>query len=89
MCNPRRPLVERMILAVPVETALVYERGRGWHFKAAPPAWWLEEMDAAEDPALPDLVDAVLSGERPLKEVYAEAPRRKAGADHPGVGVSR
>ncbi len=139
----------RQALLIPCEAALAYDREHGWHLLAAPPQWWLEEMDAGRDVAptssthpyvadgersrltkgqramvtmmastartlsweeraqragvssarlgqastvlghAPDLVDAVLTGKRPLNEVYAEARRRKATAGPEGDAGGR
>jgi hypothetical protein len=40
------------LVAVPVDLALVFTPGRGWHYEPAPPEWWFEEQErllAADD----------------------------------------
>jgi hypothetical protein len=67
------------IVAVPVDLALVFTPGRGWHYEQAPPAWWMEEQErqlaADEQPR------AALTLVRPLSE-----PRT---ACRPGSGPCR
>lgn len=40
----------RIELLVPSTAALVFTAERGWYLAGAPPAWWLEELDAASEP---------------------------------------
>jgi hypothetical protein len=53
------------VVAVPVDLALVFTAGRGWHYEPAPPAWWFEEQErllATDGP------QCVLSLVPPLRE---------------------
>jgi hypothetical protein len=66
------------IVAVPVDLALAFTAGHGWHYEQAPPTWWLEEQErllaADEQPRALSLVP-------PLSE-----PRT---ACRPGTGPCR
>jgi hypothetical protein len=39
------PKPQRLVV-LPVDLALVFTAGRGWHYEPAPPAWWIEEQEA-------------------------------------------
>jgi hypothetical protein len=40
------PRPQRLV-AVPVDLALVFTPGHGWHYEPAPPEWWFEEQGTA------------------------------------------
>lgn len=77
-------------MVVPVDLALVYDAARGWRYEQAPPAWWLEEMEAltAADacppaalslvPALPQPSTSCRPGSGPCRRRHEHTGRRRA-----------
>jgi hypothetical protein len=77
-------------VAVPVDLALVFTAGRGWHYEQAPPAWWLEEQErllAADErpqralslvPPLPVRVTPCRPGAGPCRRRHEHASERRA-----------
>jgi hypothetical protein len=78
------------VVAVPVDLALVFTSGRGWHYEPAPPAWWLEEQErllAVDEqpraalslvPPLSEPRTACRPGSGPCKRRHEHASGRRA-----------
>jgi hypothetical protein len=78
------------IVAVPVDLALAFTAGRGWHVEQAPPAWWLEEHErllAADErprtalslvPPLRVPVTACRPGSGPCRRRHEHSSERRA-----------
>lgn len=66
-------------MAVPVDLALAFVPGRGWHFEQAPPAWWLDEQE-----------QLLLADDRPQARLSLVPPLRvPATPCRPGSGPCR
>jgi hypothetical protein len=77
------------VVAVPVDLALVFTAGRGWHYEQAPPEWWFEEQERLHRgdeqpqtllslvPPLPVPVTACRPGSGPCRRRHKHASRRR------------
>jgi len=45
------PRPARQLVLVPTDVAWAYTAAAGWHPLTVPPAWWLEEREAGQEPA--------------------------------------
>lgn len=84
-----RPARPPLVLLVPAQTALVYDRS-GWHLEYAPPQWWLDAQDerVADDerrrgvltlvPPLQRRTTACRPGAGPCRRRHEHASQRRA-----------
>lgn len=75
---------------MPVDLALVFTAGRGWHYSDAPPAWWFDQQEqllAADErppralslvPSLPAPVTACRPGRGPCRRRHEHASQQRA-----------
>jgi hypothetical protein len=79
------------VVAVPVDLALVFTPGRGWHYEQAPPGAWFAEQEAllvADErpqpvlrlvPPLPVPATACRPGSGPCRRRHEHVSERRAG----------
>jgi hypothetical protein len=84
------PRPQRLV-AVPVDLAMVFTPGRGWHYAPAPPEWWFDEQErmlAADErphgglslvPPLPASRTPCRPGTGPCRRRHQHASERRAG----------
>lgn len=76
----------RQLVLVPTDVAWAYTAAAGWHPLTVPPAWWLEERDAGQEPPraalrlVPDLPVARTScrpGSGPCRRRHEHVSQRR------------